>query len=133
MPVIPDLPWTARRQQSGPGVVLVTQLRLRRFRDVPAFLRTSLAIRRQAMRSAGARSLQLRARPVARTFTTVSWWDDDDAVRAFVRAEPHRGAMRVWSDRLAAFDNVRLPGTEGVVPTVATAAPRALLRAHGRG
>jgi heme-degrading monooxygenase HmoA len=110
-------------------VVLVTRLRLRRFRDVPAFLRASLAIRRQAAGSPGARSLHLLAQPLARTFTTVSWWDDAAAVRAFARAEPHRGAMRAWHARLADFANVELPGTEGVVPTVAATAPRALAAA----
>lgn len=125
MPLIPDLPWTADRAAPGDGVVLVTRLRLRRLRDVPAFLRTSLAIRRQVVRSPGARSLRLRAEPLARTFTTVSWWDDA-AVRAFARAEPHRGAMRAWHARLSSFDNVPLPGTAGVVPTVDAAAARAL-------
>ncbi|MGY1741220.1 MULTISPECIES: antibiotic biosynthesis monooxygenase family protein [unclassified Blastococcus] len=126
MSVVPDLPWTAADPGGGAGVVLVTRLRLRRLRDVPAFLRTSLAIRRQVMRSPGARSLQLRAQPLARTFTTVSWWDDDAAVRAFARAEPHRGAMRAWRERLTGFDNVTLPGAAGVVPTVGSAAPQAL-------
>ncbi|MGY1813866.1 antibiotic biosynthesis monooxygenase family protein [Blastococcus sp. SYSU D00820] len=118
MPIIPDLPWTADQLGEGPGVVLVTRLRLRRLRDVPAFLATSLAIRRQTAASPGARSLHLRAQPLARTFTTVSWWDDDAAVRAFVRSEPHRGAMRRWGGRLAGFHNATLPGTPGVVPTV---------------
>lgn len=124
MPVIPDLSWCATEPSSGPGVVLVTRLHLRRLRDVPAFLRDSLAIRRQVVGSPGARSLQLRARPLARTFTTVSWWDDEAAVRAFARAEPHRGAMRSWRPRLVDFSNESRPGTEGVVPTVSASLAR---------
>ncbi|MGK5111546.1 hypothetical protein [Geodermatophilus sp. CPCC 205506] len=118
MPVIPDLPWTAPRTGPGPGVVVVTRLQLRRLRDVPAFLRASLAIRRQVGDSPGARSLVLRAQPLARTFTTVSWWDDAAAVAAFARAEPHRGAMRRWHPQLEDFANTTHAGTEGVVPTV---------------
>jgi hypothetical protein len=114
---IPDLPWAAATHGSGAGVVLVTRLQLRRLRDVPAFLRTSMAIRRQVAASPGARSLLLRARPLAGTFTTVSWWDDEAAVAAFARAEPHRGAMRSWRPRLATFSNATLPGT-GTAPTV---------------
>ncbi|MGY1747086.1 antibiotic biosynthesis monooxygenase family protein [Blastococcus sp. SYSU D00695] len=129
MPVIPDLPWTAAGPAEGPGVVLVTRLRLRRLRDVPAFFRTSLAIRRQVARSPGARSLQLRAEPLARTFTTVSWWDDDAAVQAFARAEPHRGAMRAWRERLVDFTNLPLPGT-GAVPTVDATLARAPAADH---
>ena len=51
MPLIPDLPWTATDIGSGPGVVYVTHLHLRRLRDVPAFLRDSRAIRTETMAS----------------------------------------------------------------------------------
>ena len=122
MPVIPDLPWTAPHIGDGPGVVYVTHLHLRRLRDVPAFFRDSLAIRRQTARSDGARSLSLRAQPLARRFTTVSWWDDQAAVRAFVRADPHRAAMRRWGPEMVDFSNEAFPGTPGRVPTVAAVA-----------
>jgi hypothetical protein len=125
MPLIPDLPWTAPVTGAGPGVVYVTHLHLRRLRDVPAFLRTSMAIRRQAMHSAGARSLSLRAQPLARRFTTVSWWDDEAAVRAFVRADPHRAAMRRWGPEMLDFSNRAFPGEPGSAPTVARALARA--------
>ena len=127
MPLIPDLPWTADHLGDGPGVVHVTHLHLRRLRDVPAFLRDSLAIRAQAAASPGARSLVLRARPFTRRFTTVSWWDDGAAVRAFVRTDPHRAAMARWRPEMRHFSNRAQPGTAGVVPTVtstgAAAAP----------
>lgn len=119
MPLIPDLPWTAAHIGPGPGVVVTTHLHLRRLRDVPAFLRASTAIRAQTMRSPGARSLHLRAQPLARRFVTVSWWDDEAAVRAFARAEPHRSSMRDWRTRLVDFGYAEHPGVEGRVPTVA--------------
>ena len=129
MPVIPDLPWTARRPFDGPGVVLLTELRLRRLRDVPLFMATSLRILRQVSRSPGARSALLRAEPLARSFATVSWWDDATAMRAFARTDPHRTAMRRWAPRLSSFGNRALPST-GSMPTVdealtAAAAPSA--------
>ena len=117
MPVIPDLPWSSGREADGPGVVLLTELRLRRFRDVPAFMATSLAILRQVSRSPGARSALLRAQPLARSFATVSWWDDEAAMRAFARTDPHRGAMRRWAPRLSSFGNRPLPSA-GRMPTV---------------
>ncbi len=125
MPAIPDLPWTAREIADGPGVVYVTHLHLRRLRDVPAFFRASLAIRRQTMRSPGARSLLLRAQPLARRFTTVSWWDDEAAARAFVRTDPHRSAMRRWGPEMVEFSNRSLPGEPGTAPTVDSAVARA--------
>jgi heme-degrading monooxygenase HmoA len=122
VPVIPDLPWTADHVDDSPGVVMVTHLHLRRFRDVPAFLRDSLAIRAQAMTAPGARSLALRAQPLARHFTTVSWWDDEAAVSTFIRTDPHRTAMRRWRSEMREFSNRSFPGTTGAVPTVRTAA-----------
>ncbi|WP_158545977.1 hypothetical protein [Blastococcus sp. TF02A-30] len=124
MPVIPDLPWNAARTGEGPGVVVVTRLHLRRLRDVPAFLATSLAVRRQTASSPGARALRLRAQPLARRFTTVSWWDDEASVAAFARAEPHRSAMRSWRERLVTFGYDSFPGTPGAAPTVSRALAR---------
>ncbi len=124
MPVIPDLPWTADRVFDGPGVVLFTELRVRRLRHVPAFMATSLAILRQVSRSPGARSATLRAHPLARSFATVSWWDDEATMRAFARTDPHRSAMRRWAPRLSTFGNRPVPAT-GRVPTVDEAAAAA--------
>lgn len=118
MALIPDLPWTAEHAGEGPGVVVTTSLHLRRLRDVPAFFRSAMAIRSQTMRSPGARSLVLRAQPLARRFTTVSWWDDEAAVRAFAVAEPHRSAMRHWRSRLVEFGYDERPGVDGEAPTV---------------
>ena len=64
----------------------------------------------------------LRAQPFARRFTTVSWWDDDRSVRAFVRTDPHRAAMVRWRPETRHRSNSAHPGTPGVVPTVASAA-----------
>jgi hypothetical protein len=129
VPLIPDLPWTTDREFSGPGVVLLTELRLHRLRDVPAFMATSLSILRQVSRSPGARSALLRAEPLARSFATVSWWDDQTAMRTFARTDPHRTAMRRWAPRLSSFGNRALPAA-GSMPTVdealaAAAAPSA--------
>ncbi len=121
MPLIPDVPWTAEHIGPGPGVVYVTHLHLRRLRDVPAFMRDSLAIRAQAMGSPGARSITLRAQPLARRFATVSWWDDEPTARAFVRADPHRASMARWRPGLLDFSNRAVPGTSGQPPTMAEA------------
>ncbi len=115
----PTAPGESSGTKCPAGTVYVTHLHLRRLRDVPSFFRTSLAIRRQTMHSPGARSLMLRAQPLARRFTTVSWWDDEAAVRSFVRTDPHRSAMRRWGPQMLDFTNRSFPGTPGTVPTVA--------------
>jgi hypothetical protein len=118
VPVIPDLPWTAEHLGDGRGVVMVTHLHLhlRRPRDVPAFFRDSLAIRAQAAAALGARSLYLRALPLARHSTTVSWWDDQAAVVAFVRADPHRSAMRRRGPRCGSSATGRTPAPPAPSP-----------------
>ena len=123
MPVIPDLRWNAEKVGEEPGLVEVTFLHLRRLRDVPAFLRDSTAIRKQVMASPGARSLHMRAQPLARRFHTVSWWDDEAALRAFVRTDPHRTAIRRWAPEMVEFSSRSYPGT-GVAPIVADALAR---------
>jgi hypothetical protein len=120
VPVIPDLPWNAETAHDGPGHVEVTFLHLRRLRDVPAFLRDSMAIRKQVMASPGARCLHMRAQPLARRFHTVSWWDDEAALRTFVRTDPHRTAIRRWASEMVEFYSRGYPGT-GTAPTVAEA------------
>lgn len=125
MPVIPDLPWTAKAVRAGPGVVYVTHLHLRRLRDVPAFVRDSRAIGAQVLASPGARAMMLRAQPLARRFVTVSWWDDEAAARAFVRADPHRASMKRWRPEMRDFSTRAFPGTSGVVPTVSTSVAQA--------
>lgn len=116
-----NMSWRAGRIDDDAGVVYVTLLHLRRVRDMPAFFRDSMAIRRQAIGSPGSRSLVLHARPLRRTFVTISWWDDEAAVRAFVRAQPHRGAMRRWGPEMLGFQNLTFAGTPGVVPGPAEA------------
>jgi hypothetical protein len=124
MGLIPDLAWTSPAPGPGPGVVVDTRLHLRRLRDVPMFFRTSLAVYRQAVQSPGARSVRMRAQPVARRFTTVSWWDDDAAARAFAVTEPHRSAMRSWRPRMDQADITWRPGVAGELPPLADLAPR---------
>ena len=125
MPVIPDLRWRAEDPGTGPGVVYLTHLHLRRLRDVPAFMKDSGAIRAQVMGSPGARSMAMRARPLARRFTTVSWWDDEPAARAFVRTDPHRAAMKRWRAEMVDFTNRTFPGIAGTAPTISSATARA--------
>ena len=116
-----NLNWRADRIGDDAGVVYVTLLHLRRARDVPAFFRSSMAVRRQAIRAPGSRSVVMRARPLNRTFVTVSWWDDEAAVRAFVRAESHRSSMERWRPEMLDFQNHTFAGTPGVVPGPADA------------
>jgi hypothetical protein len=117
---MPALPWTSgpaaiEAPRSGapstetPGtehgpalaIVFASRLRLRRWRDVPAFLRWSMQVRAAASSSAGCLGVTLDAHVLGRTFFTLSTWVDDDALAMFVRTDVHSAAMRRWASALS--------------------------------
>lgn len=101
---MPTLPWTTPRPprpEDGPVTVMASRLELRRLRDVPSFLTAALGIRRQMLGSPGALGVSLIARPLHRTFWTLSAWQDQAALSAAVGREPHRQLMKRFRPRMA--------------------------------
>jgi hypothetical protein len=80
---------------------MASRLELRRLRDVPPFLTAALRIRRQMLGSPGALGVSLIARPLHRTFWTLSAWQDQAALSAAVGREPHRQLMKRFRPRMA--------------------------------
>jgi len=72
--------------------VSVTRLRVRVWRFVPAFLVLALRSARQARAARGNVAVAVLAER-RRTFWTRTLWDDERAMRDFMRGEPHRRAM----------------------------------------
>jgi len=97
---MPDLPWTERQplDPSARYVAMASRLPLRRHRAVPGFLRDTLRIRRQLAEAPGLVGYGLKADLVHKTFWTFSVWEDQAALNAFARTDPHRPIVR----RLAA-------------------------------
>lgn len=87
------LPWTTVDVPQGPALVMASEFHLTQVRRTPSFLLDALRIRRRVMAADGALGVALEARPLRRTFRTVSAWRDRAALDAFVRAEPHRTTM----------------------------------------
>lgn len=135
---MPTLPWTAGpARAAAPGddvVVMASRLEVSSYRVVPGFFLAALRVHRQVRRSDGAIGVSLIARPLRRTFFTLSTWTDRDAVSAMVGTEPHRSVMTAfhghtsdarfvfwearsgvrpdWDDALARLDNAgRASGT----------------------
>jgi heme-degrading monooxygenase HmoA len=82
------------------AIVQVSRLELRRLRDVPGFVRAAMRLRRDVLRADGALGVSLVARPLRRTFWTLSAWTDERAVAAFTRSDGHRAVMRRYRDRM---------------------------------
>jgi heme-degrading monooxygenase HmoA len=68
---------------------MASRLPLTRYRHMPAFLRATTAIRRQLASADGLIGYSLDAKPLAKTFWTLSAWDSREALDAFSRANPH--------------------------------------------
>jgi hypothetical protein len=101
---MPTLSWTTPKpapSPEGPVTVMASRLELRRLRDVPGFLTGALRIRRQMLGSPGALGLSLIAKPLRRTFWTLSAWQDPEALHAVVGREPHRAIMKHFQPRMA--------------------------------
>jgi len=99
---MPALPWTTF-SPSDPDreyVVMASRLPLARYRDTPAFLRATMAIRAQLARASGLIGYSLDAHLTRKIFYTVSAWDSQDALDAFSRAEPHRSRVGVIRPRM---------------------------------
>ncbi|OEJ97263.1 DUF3291 domain-containing protein [Streptomyces thermolilacinus] len=93
---MPTLPWTRPNPAPAhtPAVVMASRFEVRSLTDVPRFFLKSLAAWRQLTTAPGAYGASLVARPLKRTFYTLSAWQDRDALYAYARAEPHRGIMK---------------------------------------
>ena len=93
---VPGKPWRsfATPEPGRTYVALATELHLTRWRRLPAFARHTLGSVRQLASSPGAMGYSLRAAPHRRRFWTVTVWEDEAAMRRYVREQPHRAAMR---------------------------------------
>jgi heme-degrading monooxygenase HmoA len=91
---------------------MVSRLELQRLRDVPSFLVHALRLRKATMRADGAGGLALTASPLRRTFWTLSSWESEAALRAFVRHPEHLATMRAFDGRMAGSKFVTWSTTE---------------------
>ena len=85
------------------AIALATELHLARWSALPTFGRLTVGSVRQLARTPGVLGYSLRAAPHRRTFWTLSVWEDRTAMAAYVRAEPHRTAMRWLTADLGSF------------------------------
>jgi hypothetical protein len=85
------LRWTARDAVESPPevVVMASRLPLARYRSVPAFLRATVAIRRQLAASEGLIGHSLKADLRRKTFHTLSAWTSESVLNDFAVAQPH--------------------------------------------
>jgi hypothetical protein len=72
---------------------MASHLPLKRISSTVRFFRAVSAVRRQLAGAEGLVGYTLRAKPLARDYWTLSVWNDDRALREFMRTPPHVGVM----------------------------------------
>lgn len=106
---MPTQPWvTVRRPHPEQEyLVLVSELPLKRFRDLGVFLRYTWQIRGQLRRAPGLLGYSLAARILKRQFWTLSVWDGEAALQRFVVENPHGHVMTALQAKMGQTRFVR--------------------------
>ena len=92
----------------APRMAVLTRLRLRSAWWLPRFMYHTIRSERQARAAGGNLRVDLRARP-GLAFETLTVWQSEGVMRAYVRATPHVQAMKILSAMVSEEGNARLP------------------------
>lgn len=99
-----ELPWQSHSPAAPERdyVALLSYLPLYSGWSIPRLLLYNARIRGQLRTSAGLVGYSLRARLAAKRFWTLSVWEDETALGAFVAAPPHAAAMKALAPYMGA-------------------------------
>ncbi|KQV20062.1 MULTISPECIES: hypothetical protein [unclassified Kitasatospora] len=88
---MPTLPWTVPNPPAkhADALIMASRFEVRSLKDVPRFFLNSLAAWRQVRHAPGAFGASLIARPLQRTFLTLSAWDNRASLAAYRDTDPH--------------------------------------------
>ena len=115
----PPLPWK-QLAEPDPGheyLIVLTYLPVRRVTALPRFL--SYVRKIQGQLDAGPDGLlgySLLAKPHRSRYWTLSAWDDDAALQAFMLEPPHREAMATLREVLRGFNTVKWTVSGAALP-----------------
>ena len=106
---MPTKPWVTlhRPDPTQEYLVLLTELPLKRWRDLGAFLLYTWRIQGQLRRTPGLLGYALRAHSRTRQFWTLSAWEDEAALNQFVVEHPHGHVLMALRDKMAQTHFVR--------------------------
>ncbi len=102
-------------EQCGQGLVVVTELRLRRLGSTVRFLTETRRVEAQLREADRVIAYSLRAKPLQRTYWTLSLWPDKAALEQFLGGDPHR---RIMTDLQPIMARVRTKSLEIVAEEI---------------
>jgi len=113
---MPSKPWVTLRRPDPDReyLVLLSELPLKRFRDLGAFLLYTWRIQSQLRHTPGLLGYSLRAHIRARQFWTLSVWEHEAALKQFVVENPHGYVMTELREKMdqTRFVQWRVRGSE---------------------
>lgn len=124
MPALPLHHGPDRDRTGAPTIVQASVLRLRRLRDVPAFMAAALRLQGTFDDSPGGIGMSLRAAPLRCTFWTLSHWRSDADLRGFVAHPAHLNLMRRFRPAMRSSNFITWHTTDDRPPTWNDAALR---------
>lgn len=123
-PALPRTRGPDRERTGAATTVQASVLRLRKLRDVPAFMAAALRLQRAFADSPGAIEMSLRAAPLRRTFWTLSTWRSDADLGGFVAHRAHLDLMRRFRPAMQSSNFITWHTTDDLHPTWNDAARR---------
>jgi hypothetical protein len=99
---VPTKPWVTlcRPDPDREYLVLLSELPLKRFRDLGAFLLYTWRIQGQLRHTPGLLGYSLLARILKRQFWTLSVWEGEATLQQFVMENPHSQVMMALRDKM---------------------------------
>jgi heme-degrading monooxygenase HmoA len=106
---VPASPWKSFAQvdRDRELLILATYLPLNRFASTLRFARLVGVIRKQLADTSGLFGYSMLAKPLSKQYWTVSIWESEAALQAFVRKNPHREVMAALAGHMGATRFVR--------------------------
>ena len=99
---MPETPWRTFRapNPNGDFVALLSYLPLKSYGGVLTLAIYAVQVVKQLATADGLVGYSLLARPLSKRFWTLSAWESEDALRAFVQKEPHLRIMTVLAPHM---------------------------------
>ena len=115
---MPALPWRSfgSPAKDGDFVALLSYLPLKSYSRILPFFAYTFQIQKQLASTPGAVGYSLLARPLSKKFWTLSAWENDAALQAFVRHPPHVRIMTALARHMRKTAFVRWPVKGGQLP-----------------